>query len=547
VDVGSIDQLTAQIQSKHPVIILVADRGPLNHYLVVTGIEPDAVIVHDPAWGPSRRLPTQALVQMWRPTNFWSLVILPGELHDTAAATLAPTMPASALGERAAQHFVERRWRDAADLAERAVAVDADDRYAWEILAASRFMQDDVEGALRAWNRIGKPRINLVTIDGLVHARFQTIAATMGLRPNMLLTADAFRRAERRLRDLPGEAAVSLTLRPDVDGYVTVRARVAERGGPPRGAVAWAVSALEAGIDREARVAIPGATGQGEVWSASWRWWNDRPRVAIGFAAPHIGRLPGIWSVDASWNSQTYRRPSSDAIASSVDESQWHGALKFSDWLTPNLRYSATVGLDSWNGSANEGRTLFAGGALERRWQDDRWALRTNATTWASTTRGSAFQTAGIRAAFRSSRSGEPWVYLADAGAAMATTNAPLAVWPGAGEGRAREPLMRAHPLLNGGAIDLTNGSIFGKSLVDAHAEAQRWIRSATPITFGTAAFADLARAAGRQSPAATSVTQVDIGGGFRIRIPAAAGVLRVDIAHGLRDGADALTIGWQY
>ena len=29
--------------------------------------------------------------------------------------------------------------------------------------------------------------------------------------------------------------------------------------------------------------------------------------------------------------------------------------------------------------------------------------------------------------------------------------------------------------------------------------------------------------------------------------IPGAAGVLRVDIAHGLRDGADALTIGWQY
>jgi hypothetical protein len=129
----------------------------------------------------------------------------------------------------------------------------------------------------------------------------------------------------------------------------------------------------------------------------------------------------------------------------------------------------------------------------------------------------------------------------------MATINAPLAIWPGAGEGRAREPLMRAHPLLNDGEIDLTNGSVFGKSLVDAHAEAQRWVRSTTPIGLGTAAFADFARASGRQSPASTSVTQVDVGGGLRIRIPAAAGVLRVDIAHGLRDGADALTIGWQY
>src|SRR2546428_8407444 len=53
---GSIDQLKEQIQSDHPVVILVADRGLLNHYLVVTGIEPGAVVVHDPAWGPSRRI-----------------------------------------------------------------------------------------------------------------------------------------------------------------------------------------------------------------------------------------------------------------------------------------------------------------------------------------------------------------------------------------------------------------------------------------------------------------------------------------------------------
>ena len=82
----------------------------------------------------------------------------------------------------AGARFAERRWRDAADLAERAAALDATDRYTWELLASSRFMQDDLAGALRAWNQIGKPLVNLVHIDGLSHARFQTIAAVMRTR-----------------------------------------------------------------------------------------------------------------------------------------------------------------------------------------------------------------------------------------------------------------------------------------------------------------------------------------------------------------------------
>jgi predicted double-glycine peptidase len=81
---GSADRLAAQLQQQRPIIILVADRGPLNHYLVVTGMDADAVIVHDPAWGPSRRIAFADLARIWQPTGFWSLVILPGETTATA-------------------------------------------------------------------------------------------------------------------------------------------------------------------------------------------------------------------------------------------------------------------------------------------------------------------------------------------------------------------------------------------------------------------------------------------------------------------------------
>ena len=89
-----------------------------------------------------------------------------------------------------------------------------------------------------------------------------------------------------------------------------------------------------------------------------------------------------------------------------------------------------------------------------------------------------------------------------------------------------------------------------GRHVVDPAtlaAAVARHVEQQDAIRVGIAAFADVARASRRQAPASGSVTQVDIGSGLRVRIPGAAGTLRVDIARGVRDGADALTIGWQY
>ena len=40
------------------------------------------------------------------------------------------------------------------------------------------------------------------------------------------------------------------------------------------------------------------------------------------------------------------------------------------------------------------------------------------------------------------------------------------------------------------------------------------------------------------------ATAQVDVGAGLRVSLPF-AGVLRLDYAHGLRDGADAWSVGW--
>ena len=77
---------------------------------------------------------------------------------STAFETLAAVQTqcpdeAGPLREMAGVRFSERRWHDAGVLAERAVALDPQDAFAWELLASSRYLEDDFAGALRAWNR----------------------------------------------------------------------------------------------------------------------------------------------------------------------------------------------------------------------------------------------------------------------------------------------------------------------------------------------------------------------------------------------------------
>lgn len=580
---GTIDQIRARLRDGQPVIVLLADRGKRYHYVVVVGATADQVIVHDPSWGPSRAIDESEFLRVWEPTNFWALLVLPSrppsaqpeplEIRvasgfsrtrdqcdalldkavadvrlrglseaDTVLADVQAQCPAAAgpLRELAGVRFAQHRWDDAAALARRVVAIEPEDAYAWDVLGSSLFMKDDPAGALRAWNRIGKPRVNVVRIDGLSHAKYQVIAEALGVEPNTLLTADTFERARRRLDELPDRAAARLSLRPEADGFATVDVVVSERSTRPHGAAEWATMAVRSAVDRDVTAALPGATGQGELWTASWQWWRERPRVALGFAVPGAGGLPGVWRLEASWDAQTYAFA---AGSPALRESRVHGGLTVSDWLTGRVRYSLSGGFDSWDGTR---KAASAGAALERRMLDDRVSVAIDAKKWLPVTGDPAFHAVGARAWFRSSSTSSTWVFRAVAGVEHVGDAAPLAVWPGAGDGQARTPLLRAHPLLEGGVIDARRSSAFGRTLTYSNTEVQRWFDRPRLPQVGIAGFVDVARA-GRRETAHRPVAQVDVGTGLRVKVPGWERILRVDVAHGVRDGRNAVTVGWLF
>ena len=427
-------------------------------------------------------------------------------------------------------------------LARAALVREPDDGYALDVLGSSLFMQDDESGALRAWNQIDKPRVNLVRIAAVRHTRHQTIAETLGIQPNMLLTADVFERARRRLESLPDRSTVRLALRPEADGFASVDVVVIERSGVPRSTADWIAMGARALATRSVAVTLPGGTGQGELWSADWGFWQNRPRVGMAFEVSRAARLPGVWRVDASWDRESFS-PTGSATVAAIQESRLHGALTVSDWLTPRLRYSVSGGFDTWNGNR---KTAFLGGAIERRWFADRVAIDLHASDWIPVGVSQSFRTAGWRLQVRSSAETRRWIALGTTGGDRVTSAAPLGLWPGAGDGQTRTPLLRAHPLTEGGVIALGSSTAFGRSLAYGSAEVQRWLDRPSLVHVGIAGFVDIARAARREG-GDMSPAHVDLGAGLRLRIPGLTGALRIDGAHGFRDDAHALTFGWQF
>jgi hypothetical protein len=255
-----------------------------------------------------------------------------------------------------------------------------------------------------------------------------------------------------------------------------------------------------------------------------------------------MGRLPGVWRVDAFWERESFS-PAGTATVATIQESRLHGGLTVSNWLTPRLRYSISGGFDTWNGNR---KTAVVGGTIERRWFGDRASIDVHANDWIAVGGSRGFQSVGWRLHVRSSPEPRGWVALATAGADRVSSAAPLGLWPGAGDGQTRAPLLRAHPLTEDGVIVLGSSAAFGRSLTYGSAEIQRWLDRPWLAHVGMAGFVDIARAARREA-GDMSPLHVDVGTGVRLRIPGMPGALRVDVAHGMLDRAQALTFGWQY
>jgi hypothetical protein len=560
-----------ELADGRPVLALIEDRPGAYHYVVIVGWHERIVALHDPARTPYVLMNPREFERRWSSSGRWMLAIAPdpsssdrfrrpawspgseldiradgrsscdtliadgvrlAQANDLAAAErllagAAYQCPGAApLRELAGVRLLQRRWPEVRDLAARAVGLDASDAHAWRLLATARYIEGDHAAALDAWNRAGEPRVDLVSVNGLLRTSHRAVERLLNIETGVVLTRGAAEKARRRLGELPAASSARLEYVPKAAGTAEVRAHVLERPVVPRGRLTWAAIGLRTAAARELELPLSSLGRGGERLDVAWRFWPNRPGARVALHAPTAF---GLFSLDVASERQAF------ASTNLRDAERLVTRARVADWATPAVRWEARGGFARWEG-ADSFATVGGSARLER----GRGLVGIDVDGWIGS-RG--FATGLLHGRWRSTTTRRGFAVDLNGVLESATAATPLDLWPAADTGHARRPLLRAHPVLDDGRLRLDR---LGRRLAQATAEAQHWW-AAFALPIGAATFVDLART--WRGPAIDGIRgrsgEVDLGVGFRLALPGARGTFRADLARGLRDGRTVFSIAW--
>lgn len=526
--------------------MLLLEGNPTLHYVVLVRADPSHVWIHDPNFGPSRRLTRSRLMELWHESGLWALVVTPGGGDERATApqtnrrrvsTALPTNPSvepkrrgQAEGSTAAAMSALRAGDHpkARALAEESLASGVEEAsLARRILATSYHLEGRGEEALVHWNALGEPTLDLLEIRGADHTRYHALAARTGIDVGELVTPGALNLARRRIGAVPAVRAVRVAYTPHPDGSADVETFVDERRRLP----GWndVGSAIVGGLtDGGAGLEAGPFIASGDRWRLS-ATWKDAQRIRSVSVATTSDRLPGILSLELDWRRERYAAPTTGAPVLARERTR--RSLGFREWVGPSLAVDLGLASERWESERNQFAASVGG----------TWALPgddVRASAHIEHWRGDLTPFTHLSFDLRARRDlGSRLAVGLTAGVASVSDAAPRPVWPGAGIGEVRLPLLRGHPLASDGVVA---GAAFGRDLVHATGELRIQERFG-PIRYGVAGFVDLARVSGTGTTSSPS-RFIDPGVGLFIdtgdrefRIDAARGDAAWTVSAGVR------------
>ena len=555
---GRDDLVDEELGRGRPVLALIEDRSGTFHYIVIVAATPQAIVLHDPARAPFRVMEREQFARRWSRADRWMAIITPVESSrapespapvevtdvssctdlissgvqraqagqfDEAERRLTTALScggAAPVRELAGLRLLQRRWPDVGELASAALAVDPTDEYAWQLLATSRFVQNDPDGALEAWNQIRQPHVDLVAVGGLTHTRQRVVERLMAVPSQALLTPGLFDLSARRLKELPSAMGTRVEFVPR-SGMAELRAHVVERPLIPSDPWSYAALGLVAAARKEVSFSTGALTGGGERISVGWRFWPGRQRVNAEIVAP--ARWGGLWGADGFAERQPF-------TGDTFPTTRRSGAgASVSNWMTSWARVSARLGLDSWE---ERGKYGVASAALQLASAHDRLTVGIDASNWIGE---DSFGLIAASARLRSRDDNRGRVFIVRGGGALASESTPADLWFAGDTGSVRPSLLRAHPIVDDGML---RSDRLGRRIVHVSGEVRQWWTAKAFVHIGAAVFADAAHVEGRAEPDAAD--DVDVGGGLRLAFPGLDGVFRLDVGKGLRDGGTAFS-----
>ncbi len=557
-----------------PLVALIRVGRDRYHYVVVLSWGAGMVTFHDPAGAPSTMAEENRFLAQWDGADRWAVVFRPGPPSSRAEPMSGPTavldsMPcrpwidqaltstasgqydeAVRLLERAGHvcpveplvhrelagvRFKQERYGEAARLASTYLAITPDDSLGWQLLAASRFLAGDQDGALRAWNRLGRPVIDLVQIHGARNAPFRVLAGAMGLSDGQLLRPAGLALARRRIEAVPAVRRASVDYRPVGGGLVEVHARVVERATIDP---LWRLvtgNAVRAIAEREVSLTAAGLFGRGELWAVGWRWDRARPRGVVRVDWPVGFVVPAVVTVHGS---RERTRIAASVAGPSVEETRGSTALGLVSWISSAVRASIGMRLDHWSGHR---RYLAASAGSDVKGWADRLAVSVSVGHAVGLSADAGYSDAAVRARWISSSGYERATWSARVGVDWVGAAAPYGAWPVIGGNQSAAIQLRAAPT---GRHVLTLGQDLSRRVAHAGLSGDHPVARAGPLLFAAGVFLDGAHLA---APPGQSVGAWHLDGGIGVRIglrgSRPSGV-RIDLARGLLTGRrTALTI----
>lgn len=442
------------------------------------------------------------------------------------------------LWSAAEDRFEAESWNEAIRAAERAERCGLDPGRSRDLKAAAMLLAGRADAALDLWEEPTPLIVSRVQVTGAERVSAAAVRRRAGLAPGDPLTVSAFRLAARRLADLPGVTRAAVRFAPSRSHQARVGLIVAER--PRFVQLPWelAVRAATAAFRETIELTWSSPFDAGGAVSTLVRWQEGRPAWSI-HAAGIPSPLPFRIDLRAAVSEETYAAGGLAGSPPPPRSRRTDAGVRVGDWVTPGLFVAFDLGRERFRaGSATDAWQL--GARAELRSPDDR--VRLAATFGTVLVNGEDVHTVTLETALRSARSFDParWRYSIEAGVARVSDHAPMPLWPGAGVGRARQPLLRAHGLLDSGAIRVDRA--FGRSLAHGSVEVASPARFLAGAWIAAAGFTDIARASRRADGLGTFAAW-DLGGGLRVRTVFDL-TARVDATVSLLDDSRAVSVG---
>jgi predicted double-glycine peptidase len=296
---GEWNDLTENIAKGRPLIVSIEanSRGTLLHYVLVTGVDEtqQVVFVNDPARRKLLPITRSDFEKSWNATNRWTLLVVP---EGVAEPTPRPSPAVSGLGEtevtsdpfleQASLAFRSGDLASARRLARKSLQAGSAPGSALtnEFLATVFFLEDNLDAALKYWNRNGAPRLREVRMDFQSRWNPVLLDYIIGISRATVLRNSDYRLAQKRLEATGTFSKFTFDLSPldaprlSGESEYDLNLRAAERG-------AWSpVSWLRGLPYQTVTPEFRNLGGRSINIASAWRWDVNKRRLLLQASGP---------------------------------------------------------------------------------------------------------------------------------------------------------------------------------------------------------------------------------------------------------------------